>query len=359
MRVAAAAGFTVLALAIVLQDIIDLRDIPGMVAHWRLQHTLSLLAVFCVGLAAELTFDAFMAGRRFVGRGLALVTVIGLALLCYNSGGRQAEAGADKANAAKAHNGKIADAKQRLKDAVAAKAALDASAIETSAKKDCGRNCKDLLLQSQTAAQAEITAARAAVAALPAPMLEGSTKAQFWADTLAPIVPPRITVHIAERLEYVLWTLLAELGCMVSWCFVRDRHTPATVTTTATVATVDVPLEQLRERFFATDDDNGPHDPTSGRRRKQPKATVAGKPTATIHHLNVGNRAQKVAEAEALAWLREHIERNGCLDEQDAMAADIDVHKGSVAKWMRKWEAEGLIQREQVGRRKVVRLVAG
>lgn len=38
------------------------------------------------------------------------------------------------------------------------------------------------------------------------------------------------------------------------------------------------------------------------------------------------------------------------------MATDIDVHKGSVAKWMHKWEAKGLIEREQVGRRKIVRL---
>lgn len=360
LRVAAAGGFTVLALAIVLQDIIDLRDIPGMIEAWRLQHTLSLLAVFCVGFAAELTFDAYRAGRQFVGRGLLIVTTIGLALLVYNSGGRQFEAGSAKTLEAKAHNDKITAAKKRLADAVAAKAKLDTEAIKTSAEKNCARNCKDLLIASQEKAQAEIDAARAAVDALPAPVLEGSTKAIFWGDTLAPLVPRKVTLHVAERLEYVLWTLLAELGCMVSWCFVRD-HPAADVPAKATTeATAELDLATLRERFFAPDNDPDPQGPPPGNRRRRQTKTGTERKVATVATVVnfPARRTSMVAETAAWSWLLDHCNRNGCLASQDTMATELGVHKGSIARWMRDWLAAGLIERTREGRRNIVRIVA-
>lgn len=445
LRIATAAAFTTGALAIVLQDILDLRSIPTMLANWTLVHTLAVLAVVGVTLTAELGWDARKSQRYTVARGFMMVTVVGLGLIVYNSVGRQAENANAKHVSASAHNKSVDDAAARLSkaeaamsaaasgtaaqlvaanarvaSAVKAKADAVAGAIANASAKNCATKCADLLKKAQDDAEHELTLAREAVASGVAvavrearqelagarnavndlgPAVEIATvsaKAKQWGETLTLIgISPATTERFASRLEYIFWTLFFEIGSMVSWCFVRQRP-QETIAATATVdvkaaavallqkavawllgaetaqkateatsATVDAELARLnnlRVAFFAPDNDPDPQPtPPGNRRRKQPKsetkATVANRQSATVIPLHAGNRAQKVSEAEALKWLRDYTASNGCLDEQDAMAEDLDVNKGSVSKWLDKWETEELIERQQVGRRKIVRML--
>lgn len=59
----------------------------------------------------------------------------------------------------------IEDTSPRLERALAAKAAADAAVIERAAQRGCASNCRDLLAQQVSLAQAEIDAARSAIAA--------------------------------------------------------------------------------------------------------------------------------------------------------------------------------------------------
>lgn len=223
MKYATASIFTLIALAVILQDIIDPRDLPGMLSRWSLQHTLAAFLVIAVTLSIEAALDAQHEGRRGLCAGFWLVAVIGLLLVAYNSGGRQAEAQSNRDRVALAHNAQIDAAERRLGDAIAAKSKIDADALKTAAERHCATNCKAVLLASQTAAAQEVEAARAERIALAPPMAVGSTKAAYWADTLSWVFPAAVVEHVAPRFEYVLLTLFAEIGAAFGWIALRPR----------------------------------------------------------------------------------------------------------------------------------------
>lgn len=113
--------------------------------------------------------------------------------------------------------------------------------------------------------------------------------------------------------------------------------------------------------FFTPDPPPGPR---GNRRKRKPSktATVAAKatvaPSATVYQFPV-SRPTGISELGAQAWLREHLERNGFLPDQDTMATELKMGptgKGTVSRWLKRWEADGIIVRQQSGRCKVVRM---
>lgn len=363
VKIATATAFSAGALAIVLQDIIDLRNPLAMWNSWTLAHSLAVLAIAGVTMAADLAWDAFRSKRPVVGAGFLAVTVVGLGLVVFNSVGRQAEAHSVDALAAESHNDKIEAAKARVAKAESDKKEIDDKAIETSAEKNCARNCKELLIEAQKNAQAEVEAARDALNAIGPPMAV-ATKAKQWGKILELFgVPPDRTEQFADRLEYVFWTLLFELGAMVSWCFVFDRRAVAKISnrTSATdlASVADTELAELRKQFELPSNPDTDPEPTppgnrSNRETNRQSAKLLTFPATGRSPSN--RRANTVSELAGLAWLRGYTHRHGFLPSQDVMATELDVHKGTVAKWMDKWEVEGLIVREQAGRCKTVRM---
>lgn len=349
--IVAASAFTIGALTVMLQDIIDLRHPLAMWDAWSMKHTLAVLTIIGVTMIAEEGWAAYKAGRPVVAVGISLVVAAGLLLIIYNSVGRQIEAVGAHQLVAQDHNDKITAAKARLAKAEKAKADADKDAIKTSAEKSCKSTCKDVILNTQKDAAAEVEAARSALNALGAPMAV-APKVEFWADTLAIVnVPKDLTRKVAEHLEYPLLTLLFEIGAMVSWCYVRREET-----------VVEQPLSNWRPSATDTAQSSfpvatDPPEPPPGNRNNRRKREVA-KPSATVLAFPTASnrRPATVSEFKALAWLRAFMESNLNLPSQDDMATELDVHKGTVAKWLKKWEAEGLIVREQAGRCKTVRM---
>ncbi|OYW53031.1 MAG: hypothetical protein B7Y80_18920 [Hyphomicrobium sp. 32-62-53] len=64
---------------------------------------------------------------------------------------------------------KYSDAQHRVETAAQAKRSADAAAISEAAKRDCASNCANLLLDARDRADAELAAARSALAAMPVP----------------------------------------------------------------------------------------------------------------------------------------------------------------------------------------------
>jgi DNA-binding transcriptional MocR family regulator len=65
-------------------------------------------------------------------------------------------------------------------------------------------------------------------------------------------------------------------------------------------------------------------------------------------------RGKPMAEAKALAFVRERLAKGGRFPSQDAIAERCSVAKSTVSAWMRKWEATGTIIRSRDGRCNVV-----
>lgn len=215
-----AAIFTLIALSIILQDVIG----PDMLARWQLQHTLAVGLIIGTTLAIEAVVTTWTDGRRTLSLGYSAVAMIGLCLIVFMSGGRQAEAQAERDRVALAHNARIADAKKRLDDAVTAKAAADAEASDKAAERHCVTHCKDLLLDGKKTAADEVNAARLAYDAMPPPMQVGSKEGAFWSDTLSPWVEKPIVEHIAPKALYLFLVAFAELGAALSWIAARPRQ---------------------------------------------------------------------------------------------------------------------------------------
>jgi len=139
-------------------------------------------------------------------------------------------------------------AEKRLADAEAAKRTADAAAIEDAAKPGCRKNCAQLLTDAKAEADKELTAARAALAALP------------MARTVAPL-PQRL--GIASWLwDLILATLrsIAVIGgsIAVALAIHPKRTAPATAQITPTpfnreTAEIITPLALPKSSPAATD----------------------------------------------------------------------------------------------------------
>ncbi|KWT70751.1 hypothetical protein APY04_0812 [Hyphomicrobium sulfonivorans] len=216
--------FSSIAVMAITSDIVDLRDPTGMLVRWRLDHTIAIVLIAATTLSVEAAVNAWSDGRRALAAGFALVATIGVAYVVFNSAGRLAEAQGFRDRVASAHNAKVEAARNRLDEALAAKARIDADALERATMRHCATHCRAILEGSQSAAAAEVESARAELAALPPPMQVGSAKAQWWADTLSGVLPPAATERLAPRIEYVGLVLFGEAGAMFGWLALRRRQ---------------------------------------------------------------------------------------------------------------------------------------
>ena len=165
---------------------------------------------------------------------------------------------------------------------------------------------------------------------------------------------------IAILLAPFFTTLFLEFGTIVSFGFAfSPKRQPKKLSATNLASVADTELAELRKQFELPSNPDTDPEPTppgnrSNRKGNRQSAKLLAFPATGRSPSN--RRANTVSELAGLAWLRNYTHRHGFLPSQDVMATELDVHKGTVAKWMDKWEAESLIVREQAGRCKTVRM---
>lgn len=219
-------------------------------------------------------------------------------------------------------------AEARLEEAVKAERAADATASARSAEKDCKSVCERVLKQSKAEAKAEVEAARAEVAALPAPVTVSPL-----AETLG---------WSATALELVL-AVLGSLaangfgGVLIAFGAHGNGRKPS-----------------------AKDSAQADFDPAD---IAVLKATIANDPTPPGNGPgngggngpNGGNRRKVYTKERATADVIQLITKRSEIPSQETLSARWGVGKGTVSKWLADMERDGLIVRETVGRCKIVR----
>jgi hypothetical protein len=299
-------------------------------AQWAAYHYITLLTIFGTIAAGHLTVSAWRA-RHVSTAGFALLFLAGTALVVYQSVGRQAEVADTRASAVESRNALI---DRKKADLIEARDRVQAAELQVSEEmagrpdkngrrtkaSSCGKDCKDWQTRARDA-MASVKALEADLASLGPPMTV-SPKADRMAQLAAVFGGDFSKWKSALILvEPFLWTVFFELGSVVSlgFAFGHGRRQPSQtpVFPRATVAaTVANDLEPLP--------------PKGGNRR--PVATKAA------------------AEADVIRL----VARGEPIPSQDTLAERWGVHKGTASKWVRDFEARGLIRRQVVGRCKMV-----
>jgi hypothetical protein len=324
LAIVAGAAFTAGAVVILFGDAL------WAPAQWAAYHYITLLTIFGTIAAGHLTVSAWRA-RHVSTAGFALLFVAGTALVVYQSVGRQAEVADTRASAVESRNALI---DRKKADLIEARDRVQAAELQVSEEmagrpdkngrrtkaSSCGKDCKDWQTRARDA-MASVKALEADLASLGPPMTV-SPKADRMAQLAAVFGGDFSKWKSALILvEPFLWTVFFELGSVVSlgFAFGHGRRQPSQtpVFPRATVAaTVANDLEPLP--------------PKGGNRR--PVATKAA------------------AEADVIRL----VARGEPIPSQDTLAERWGVHKGTASKWVRDFEARGLIRRQVVGRCKMV-----
>jgi uncharacterized membrane protein len=286
-------------------------------SEWTTYHLITLLTICGTIVVGHLVGSAARAGGLggwLSAIGFCVLFLAGTGLVIYQSLGRQAEAAGNKAASAEHRNALIAS-KLQQRDAAKTELPLvkdriiaenlgwpDAKGRPTKPK-GCGTECKGYERQ-RDAAQALIDRLEREIADL----------------------GPQVEVAPELREVQVLRTMFFEFGSIVAFAFgfghraTRQPSRKPENTRATTMATVEV----------APANDLEPMPPKGGNRRRV--ATKAA------------------AEADVIQL----VARGEPIPSQDTLADRWGVHKGTASKWVRDFEARGLIRRQVVGRCKMV-----
>jgi hypothetical protein len=303
-------------------------------AQWAAYHYITLLTIFGTIAAGHLTVSAWRA-RHVSTAGFALLFLAGTALVVYQSVGRQAEVADTRASAVESRNALI---DRKKADLIEARDRVQAAELQVSEEmagrpdkngrrtkaSSCGKDCNDWKTRARDA-MASVKALEADLASLGPPMTV-SPKADRMAQLAAVFGGDFSKWKSALILvEPFLWTVFFELGSVVSLGFAFGHRNRATVAKPriigATEAATVVPVAS---------NDPEPLPPKGGNRRRV--ATKAA------------------AEADVIQL----VARGEPIPSQDTLADRWGVHKGTASKWVRDFEARGLIRRQDVGRCKMV-----
>ncbi len=341
-------------------------------SDFTLNHVYILLALVVTYGAGHFMWDAFGDGTGGgVIRGLAFLVLftVGTAICVALSGGRSAEmlerkeADANHENGKRlAHEARIASAKRDLEEADAAfhKAEADvtdkaeAMAIECGTGKRSKCDGKTLTHQTAVAAAAEKKKLRdqadshywmlvARLGQFKAPLVanaELKTLAKVLAHVRG-IDESQAMASVLLLLPYGL-ALLTEFGSIVFFKHGFGRRKVSTVNVDTNTTLETGVLETV------------PPEPPGGgpKETRKPKNRRATEQSSNVVQLPV--RIPPKAKDETLAFVRAEIAARGEIPSQDDLAARAGVTKGAVSKWLKAWEAAGLISRTRVGRRKVI-----
>jgi hypothetical protein len=330
----AAAG----ALAILLQDAIRTND-------WQLEHGLIPVLMAVQILTAHSVVNALRSRCWGSALGFAVVAAVATWGVLYTSVGKQTKVAAEASAVAGDVNELRSDLKKRL---AANQDMLDAARVKMAAECASGRGQRCKGLEATVKVYEDAVAGNLAALAKAGNTKPVAANADKMAELLALITgKDRGSIkHTLLLLEPFTYATIFELAALVSFGFAFGiRRRPATIRPAAT--------DTAQSSFAAATVEPPETDPPRGNRRRR---KVSGQPSATVLAFPVpsSRRPATVSELGARAWLHHYMESNRCLPSQDEMATDLNVNKGTVARWMKKWEAEGLIVREQSGRCKVV-----
>lgn len=169
------------------------------------------------------------------------------------------------------------------------------------------------------------------------------------------LIESRVMEGLLLYLPYA-FALLTEFGSIAffNWGFGHRKENVATVETD-TSETVDTPLPVEWAAALETQSLDPTDPPTGGGEPRKPRATrtsVSGKPSSTV--VNGPWRKRPMAEAKALAFVRERLAKGERFPSQKAIARRTGVTKGCVSKWLDKWEVDGIIVRSRDGRCNVI-----
>jgi uncharacterized membrane protein len=286
-------------------------------SEWTTYHLMTIITIGLTLAVGHLIGSAVRAGGWngwLTALGFGVLFLAGSGLVVYQSLNRQAEAAGTKVASAEHRNALIASklgqrdkAVQDLSDTKLRIEAEEAGWPNERGKPTktpgCGRDCKSLKADRDTT-QALLDRLEREIADL----------------------GPQVAVTAEAHEVQVLRTLLFEFGSIVAFAFgfghrtTRQPSRKPENTRATTMATVEV----------APANDLEPLPPKPGNRRRV--ATKAA------------------AEADVIQL----VARGEPIPSQDTLADRWGVHKGTASKWVRDFEARGLIRRQVVGRCKMV-----
>jgi hypothetical protein len=299
--------------------------------EWTQYHGLAILTVGLTIGFGHLAHVAMAERRVLASLGFGMLFVLGTGIVTVNSVGRQAETAdtqtlsTEAANAAiAAKHADLATARKRLDDA---NRAADA---EMNGER-CGPRCKDWR-QRATEVQSHISVLEGDLAKL-GPAKPVDAKASRVAQIVALFGgDPAATKAAMQLLEPFFWTLLFEIGSIVSFGYAARAGSsgPARLSASSAQAESDAASK-------AAPSGGQPAQPN---RPERPDGSSPG-PSGR--------------KAEVLAAITTDVALGRTVESQRAMAGRFGIPTSTLSDWLREWEAAGLIPtRRTVGRCKVL-----
>ena len=276
------------------------------VADMSIDHLMSLLVLIGTIAAGHSFWGEARAARLFTATGLAILAAGGTAYLVTASASRNAEALLAKAGAQAQ-----AQAERSRTEDMLAQAREDWRKANATAAKACSSGraqaCKDTS-RLRDATWSHVLLIEAEMRNMPA-----------LAENAGLHHAARVLASVSSATEATVYDKLVLWVPVVKSLFLE----------LATVVFVSIGL---------------------GHRRRQPLPhTWAEAPVATVARpLPVQPWSRSAAEADLVTL----IAIKGQVPSQDELAARWLVHKGTVSKWLKGWEGDGLVTRAQIGRRK-------
>lgn len=327
------------ALAILLSDAIR-------TGHWELEHALLPIVVGITITSGHLIGSALREWRVLSAIGFVALFALGTLATVYNSVGRQAATAdhaaltADDHNAARASierdlvatRKKLSDAEFYVAWEIAGRP-RDKSGTPTLTGKPtgttgCGAGCNGWQKQADKYSD-EITRLEARRAAL-GPAAITSPKADRAAKVAALFGFERDrTKETFHLIEPFIYALLFELAAIVAFGY-GFAHRATRKPSVSDSRQTSFPSITLETVALPANDETPPVPPKPGNRR----------PVST--------------KAAAQADIIQLVTRRETIPSQDTLANRWGVAKGTVSKWLADFERRGLIQRETVGRCKMV-----
>lgn len=321
LALSAGVTFTGGALYILLEDVFK--------HHlWTMEHALTVLTVFGTIAVGHLAVDAARRRHILAAIGFCLLFVAGTALTVYNSVGRQAETSDARLLDAEARNEQIIAAKRAL----ATNAAMLAEA-RTRHARECasgrGKRCDGIAATIRVYEDA-VKGNEADLAKL-GPPVPVAPKAEKMATVAAIFGADKTQAKAFLMLiEPFAYTLFFELGSIISLGYGLSGNQ----------------AKETSSQFPAR----------AGRLPETHALQLHNGSVASRNQGNLLNRCREtISKSAAEHELIARLATGATVAAQDDLAAEWNVNKGTVSKWVTDWERNGKIPaRQQIGRCKMI-----
>jgi hypothetical protein len=297
------------------------------ITGWTVDLALMPALVGLTILAGHLLWTALRHGRAFSVVGLALLSILGSALVVYETAGRRGEVRDVKTAGVAGTEAKRSELQQRLREAeeILATHRKAASAECASGVK---KRCEGMTYTVSTWESA-VTGYETKIGKLPPPSPVDPKAARIAAvlDLAGVTVKPEAVKRAVATLEPFALPLFLELGSIVLFSFgISQRQRKV-----AMVAIPTIPAKMVAPAA--------------------PKAPPVAETKETVAQSSTGmTKIEAERDLVTLLALGKPIPSQDWLVER----WDMEGKKGTISKWVADWEADGIITRTQVGARKVI-----